>query len=246
MVSKEIREVLDEALAIGAAHDKESKRHRTATERLMARAAENVYAAHLVEAVSGNGFTPTRGGDVGRTEAKEAAQKGLVLSAKAYALIIGYSEAYVSRLYRLGFGMAAGVLDPNEKATDGPTRWQLISRAVGDSPEVGAVLGKDVAELPTVEALDTAINAALERRAAEREKAASEATWVPSAPSEQIGMLEELAAVIKVGRTLTPKQIDRVREVMDGLRATIEEWVEAQHEGHVPEQRRRERQTAGV
>lgn len=232
VVTKEVRKVFDEALAIGASHQREDKRHKTTVEKLMVRAAFNVYEAHLVEAVKPNGYTPVKRGAAGKEEVEEAARRGVPLTAKGYAQLIGYSEAYISRLYRLGHGMSAGVLDPNEKPENGngPTRWQLLSRQVGDSPEVAAVLGKDATEEPTIEALDQAIDAALKRRAQEREdaaaaEAAAEETWIPDKPSEQIGMLEELAEVVSSDKRLTPRQIDRVRKVMDTLRETIESWA---------------------
>lgn len=232
VVTKEVREVFDEALAIAASAQRESRRHKTTNEKLMQRAALNVYAAHLVEAVKPNGYTPRHRGQAGKEEVEEAARRGVPLTAKGYAMLIGYSESYISRLYRLGHGLAEGVLDPNEKPQngDGPTLWQLVSRTVGDSPEVGAVLGKDATEEPTIEALQEAVEAALKRRAQEREDAAAaaeaaEESWIPDKPSEQIGMLEELAEVVVSDRRLTPKQIDRVRKVMDELRELIESWA---------------------
>lgn len=222
--TKEIREVFAEALDIGVANEKERVRHRRATDRLMVRAAENVYAAHLVEAVHADGLVPANG-----EAACEAARKGVPLTAKGYAMVLGFSEAYVSRLYRLGFALAAGVVDPNERSRDGePTRWQLLSRAVGDTPEVGAVLGKDVDTLPTEEALDEAIQTAQTRRAQEREdkrNALPPPEWLPDKPNERIERLEELTEVVIHQPRLTPKQIDRLRQVMDELRETIEEWL---------------------
>lgn len=242
-INKETREVFEEAVAIGTAMDKEKTRHRNAGARLMVRAAENVYAAHLIEAIKPDGYVPTKGGAAGREEATAAAMQGKPLSAKAYSLLIGYSEAYISRLYRLGFGMAAGVLDPDETPKNGEkTRWQMVSREVGDTPEVGRVLGKDAPEVPDGAALDSAIEAARKRREAERTQRVAEresATWVPTAPSEQIGMLAELAEAISTGRTLSPRQVERVRVVMDMLRDTIETWIEEHRDGarSIPRQR---------
>lgn len=236
-VNKEVREVFEEAVAIGQAVDKEKTRHRNAGARLMARAAENVYAAHLIEVIRPDGFAPQRAGAAGRQEATDAALRGVPLAAKAYAMLIGFSEAYISRLYRLGFGMAAGVLDPDAHPEPGEkTPWQLVSRDVGDTPEVAKVLGKEAKGMPTPETLQAAISAAQERKAVEREQraadreAASKASWVPDRPSEQIGMMYELAEAIQSGRTLTPRQIERVRVVMDTLRDTIETWIEAHGE----------------
>lgn len=244
--NKEVREVFEEAIAIGLANDREKTRHRNATDRLMVRAAENVYAAHQAELVRPDGFSPRNTGGEARAEVRKAAEQGRALTAKGYALLIGFSESYISRLYRLGFGIAAGVLNPEETSKDGPTLWQQVSRQVGDSPEVAAVLGKEVEELPTVEALTEAVEAATERRRVEREQAAAlaaEETWMPTAPSEQIGMLEELADVLRGGRHLTPKQVERVSTVMDRLRELIEEWAEAESgkpSGSLPRQRERE------
>lgn len=240
-IKREVREVYEEACQIGQAKAREATRHRNANERLMVRAAENVYAAHLVEFVKPDGYTPRATGQEALDEIEAAVLQGKALTAKAYSMLIGFSEAYISRLYRLGFALAAGVVDPSEKQNGGATRWQLLSRAVGDSPEVAEVLGKDVTEVPTVERLDAAIDAAVERRARERleqaEKVAAEAGWIPSAPSEQIGMLEELSTVLRHGRTLTPKQIDRVRTVLDNLSALIEDWLAEQHEPTIPRQK---------
>ena len=244
--NKEVREVFEEAVAIGAAVEKEKSRHSNATARLMVRAAENVYAAHLVEAITPDGYVPVNGGAAGREEVEATARQGRSLSAKGYALLIGFSEAYISRLYRLGFGLAAGVLDPAEEPEPGEkTRWQMVSREVGDSPEIARVLGKDAKEFPTVEALDEAIEAAKvrrakerEHRAAEKEAAADENTWVPRTPSEQISRLHDLAEALTEGRKLTPRQIERVRVVMDSLRDLIESWIEEHGDGHVPMRRK--------
>lgn len=249
-VSKEVREVYEEAVAIGVANEREKSRHRNASDRLMARAAENVYAAHQLDLVRPNGYTPKATGAQGREEVKEAARRGVPLTAKAYAMLIGFSEAYISRLFRLGFGIAAGVLDPNEKPTNGGfTLWQQVSRRVGDTPEVGAVLGKNAEELPTRETLSAAIEAALQRRATDRQEVAAlaeEESWVPTAPSEQIGMMEELCNVLHNGRHLTNRQIDRVRIIMDGLRELIEEWTERERAGTLTEVQQRERVPAAT
>lgn len=241
-VTKEVREVYEEAVAIGVANDREKSRHRNASDRLMARAAENVYAAHQLDLVKPNGYTPKSTGAQGREEVKEAARRGVPLTAKSYAMLIGFSEAYISRLFRLGFGIAAGVLDPHEKPEGGrPTLWTQVSKRLGDTPEVGAVLGKNVEELPTRERLEAAIEAAMKRRASDRAEAAAlteEESWIPTAPSEQIGMMEELCTILHNGRHLTPRQIDRVRVVMDGLRELIEAWTAAEvGAGSLPEQR---------
>lgn len=233
-VKQEVREVFEEAVAIGSAHERERKRHRTTNERLMARAAKNVYAAHLLDLVKPNGFSPINMGSLGKEEAQEAASKGQALTARAYGLLIGYSEAYISRLYRLGFGIAAEVLDPEEVPEQGrATRWSLVSRQVGDTPEIGSVLGKDAKAIPTIEALDTAIEKAQKRRAKERAEAASRApageSIIPARTGERLDMLEAIAETIEHGRHLTPKQIERVQHVMDELRRTIEGWVEAEH-----------------
>lgn len=227
---KEARGVLDEALAIGVAIEKERTRHRNANEKTMVRAAENVYAAHLMELIDPQGYSPPHTGAQGREEAKAAATEGMVLTAKAYAMVLGYSEAYISRLFRLGFGMAAGVLNPDEVSSNGPTRWQLISRTLGDTPEVGEVLGKDVNVLPTEEALEAAIAKAQERKQRERAVAAAQRAEmpegpIPTRPSEQIDLLEDLVGTIEQGRHLTHRQIDRVRAVMDELRGFIEGWL---------------------
>lgn len=236
-VTEEVRNVFSEALAIGQARLKETTRHRNANEKLMVRAALNVYEAHIVEAVKPDGYAPNSTGAKGKAEVQEAAERGVPLTAKGFALLIGYSESYISRLYRLGHGITAGVLDPHEKPEpgNGPTLWQLVSRTVGDTPEVAAVLGKDVTEEPSIDALQDAVEMALKRKAAEREEAAAvaaeeEEAWIPHAPSEQIGMLEELAEVIHDGRTLTPRQIERVRKVMDELREVVESWVSTHSE----------------
>lgn len=228
-VNVDVREVFTEALAISAARAREGTRRRNFNEKMMVRAAENVYAAHLVEAVRPNGYTPSEGGIRGRELVEEHAARGIPLSAKGYAILLGYSEAYISRLYRLGFGLACGVLDPNEKSEGGPTLWQMLSRNVGDSPEVGEVLGKDAKEVPTLDKIEDAVRRAAERRAQEaedrRDAAAQESTWIPTAPSERLARLEELADSLKHGRHLTPHQIDRVRLVMDELRGFIEQWM---------------------
>ena len=232
---KEVREALHEAVLIGQSNSREAKRHRTTTEKIMVRAAENCYAAHLVGAVSADGFAPANTGETGKAQVREAAEAGKVLSAKGYALLIGYSPAYVSRLYRLGFGLAAGILDPNERPKQGPTRWQLISRQVGDSPEVGAVLGKDVEQLPTTQALDAAIEAALDRRAQERAAAAAAPPeWMPKPTGQRIDYLTELVEVIHDAPKFSATQVERLSHVLDTLRETIEAWmlghdIEAEH-----------------
>jgi len=230
-LKKEQRAVLDEALAIGTSVERERSRHRNANEKIMVRAAENVYAAHLVNMVDSTGFAPLHSGSQGRAEAREAAQSGKVLTARAYALVIGFSESYISRLYRLGFGIAAGVLDPAEETSNGPTRGQLLSRSLGDTPEVGEVLGKDVDTLPTVEALEAAIEKAQMRKREEQAEAATLRAEmpegpIPKRPSEQIDLLEDLVGTINKGRHLTERQIERVRRVMDEVRELIEAWVE--------------------
>lgn len=234
-ITKEAREVLDQALAIGSARLRERSRHTNANERLMARAAENCYAAHLVNMIDSTGFAPQHSGAQGRAEARAAAGEGKVLTAAAYAAVIGYSESYVSRLYRLGFAMAAGIVDPDEESAngEGPTMWQLLSRTVGDTPEVGQVLGKEVGVLPTREALDQAVKSAQERKAREREKerearAAMPEGPIPSRPSEQIDLLQDLVGTLSAGRHLTPRQIERVRATMDEMREMIEAWVEVE------------------
>ena len=204
----------------------------------MARAAENCYAAHQVNLIDSTGYAPPHSGAQGRAEARQAAQEGLVLTAGAYAQVIGYSESYVSRLFRLGFGMAAGILDPEEESQDGPTLWQTLSRTLGDTPEVGQVLGKDVSVLPTLEALEAAVAAAKERKARERDierqaRAAMPEGPIPSRPSEQIDLLQDLIGTLSAGRHLTPRQIERVRSSMDELREMVEAWVEMeQGTGH--------------
>lgn len=230
-VEKDQREVLDEALAIGTAVEREKSRHRNASEKMMVRAAKNVYEAHLVGIIDARGFTPRHGGEEGREEARAAAAEGKLLTAKSYGLVIGFSEAYISRLYRLGFGMAAGVLDPDEQSGNGPTRWQIISRTLGDTPEVGDVLGKDVAILPTHEALEDAIRRATERKAEERAAAAAAAAEMPEGPiprrpSDQIDLLQDLVGTLRNGRHLTPRQIERVQSTMDEIRQFIEEWMQ--------------------
>ena len=242
-IRKEAREVLEQALALGLAIDREKARHRKASEKVMVQAAENVYAAHLMELIDPGGFTPSEVGEAGRAQAREAAREGQVLTARAYGLILGYSEAYVSRLYRLGFGMAAGVLDPYETHEDGSlTRWQLLARSVGDTPEVGEVLGKDVGVLPTVEAVEAAIVKAQERKKAEREAAALERAQMPDGPipprpSEQIDLLQDLVSTIKHGRHLTPRQIERMQATMDEIRLLIEEWMSDEAPPVVPHAR---------
>lgn len=228
---KEARGVLDEALAIGTQIEKERTRHRNTNEKVMVRAASNVYAAHLMDLIDPTGYSPPHTGAQGREEAKAACQEGMVLTAKAYSMVLGYSEAYISRLFRLGFGMAAGVLNPDETSTNGPTRWQIVSRNLGDTPEVGAVLGKDVSVLPTDEALEAAIASAQERKSRERAEAAAQKAAepegpIPNRPSEQIDLLEDLMGTLEHGRHLTPRQIERVRHVMDEMRQFIEAWME--------------------
>lgn len=230
-IKREAREVLDEALAIGSARVRERSRHANANEKLMARAAENCYAAHLVNMVDSTGFAMTHSGALGRAEARQAAQEGKVLTAAAYAAVIGFSESYVSRLYRLGFAMAAGIVDPNEESEAGPTLWQQLSRTVGDTPEVGKVLGKEVDTLPTREQLEEAVTAAQERKARERAlereaRAAMPEGPIPSRPSEQIDLLQDLVGTLSGGRHLTARQIERVRATMDEMRHMIEAWVE--------------------
>jgi hypothetical protein len=227
---KEARGVLDEALAIGVQIEKERTRHRNANEKTMVRAASNVYAAHLMELIDPQGYSPPHPGAQGREEAKAAATEGMVLTAKAYAMVLGYSEAYISRLFRLGFGMAAGVLNPDEVSSNGPTRWQLLSRTLGDTPEIGAVLGKDVNVLPTEEAVEEAIAKAKERKQKERAVAAAQRAEmpegpIPQRPSEQIDLLEDLMGTLAEGRHLTQRQIERVRHVMDEMRGFIETWM---------------------
>lgn len=235
---KEARGVLDEALAIGLAIEKERTRHRNTNEKTMVRAANNVYAAHLMELIDPQGYSPPHTGAQGREEAKAAATEGMVLTAKAYAMVIGYSEAYISRLFRLGFGMAAGVLNPDEVSSNGPTRWQLLSRSLGDTPEIAAVLGKDVNVLPNEEALEAAIAKAQERKQRERAEAAAARAAepegpIPQRPSEQIDLLEDLMGTLAEGRHLTQRQIDRVRHVMDEMRGFIESWMkEEEATGH--------------
>lgn len=229
-LKREAREILDQALAIGTAIERERTRHRNSNEKIMVRAAENVYAAHLMELIDPQGYSPPHTGAQGRDEAKAAATEGMVLTARAYAMVLGYSEAYISRLFRLGFGIAAGVLNPDEVSSNGPTRWQIISRQLGDTPEVGKVLGKDVSVLPTEEALEAAIAAAQERKSKERAVAAAQRASEPEGPipqraSEQIDLLEDLVGAIEQGRHLTHRQIDRVRAVMDELRGHIETWM---------------------
>lgn len=232
---KEARGVLDEALAIGLQIEKERTRHSNANEKIMVRAASNVYAAHLMELIDPQGYSPPHTGAQGREEAKAAATEGMVLTAKAYSLVLGYSEAYISRLFRLGFGMAAGVLDPEEESSDGPTKWQLLSRTLGDTPEIGAVLGKDVNVLPTKEALEEAIGKAQERKQKERAVAAAQRAEmpegpIPQRPSEQIDLLEDLVGTLMEGRRLTQRQIERVRHAMDEMRGLIETWISEEEE----------------
>lgn len=229
-LKQEQREVLDTALSIGSARVRERSRHSNANEKLMARAAENCYAAHLVNMIDSTGYAPAHSGAQGRAEARKAAQEGLVLTAGAYAQVIGFSESYVSRLYRLGFGMAAGILDPDEESDDGPTLWQVLSRTLGDTPEVGRVLGKEVDTLPTLEAVQEAVAAAKERKARERDierqaAAAMPEVPIPTRPSEQIDLLQDLVGTLSGGRHLTARQIDRVRATMDELREMVEAWV---------------------
>ena len=230
---KEAREVLDQARSLGTALEKERKRHHTTNEKCMVQAANNVYSAHLLGLIDPNGYVPPHGGAAGKSEAREAAKEGVILTAKAYAMILGYSEAYISRLYRLGFALAAGVVDPEETREDNqPTRWQLLSRSLGDTPEIGAVLGKDVGVLPTEETMQAAIEAAQERKSRERAEAARRRHEepegpIPTRPSEQIDLLEDLIGTIKAGRRLTNRQIARVQGAMDEIREMIEDWMQS-------------------
>lgn len=233
MTSAQQRECLKEVLTLGSTLDRERTRHKNANEKLMVQAANTVYAAHLVGAVDASGYTPPHSGGLGKGEARQAAYDGKIITAKALALILGFSEAYVSRLYRLGFGIASGVLDPEETPegdSGAKTRWQLVSRTLGDTPEVGAVLGKEASTLPTGEMIDAAVTAAQERKQRERaDRAAQRAQEpegaIPSRPSEQIDLLEEVIGALKSGRHVTPRQIARVQGCLDELREFIEDWM---------------------
>ena len=113
----------------------------------------------------------------------------------------------------------------------GDERWAALSRGLADTPEVGAVLGKEADTLPTVEALDTAMEAARKRKQDERDEAsAMEAMdeildWVPSSQGERLERLETLVAHIEHGRHLTHNQIERLQKVMDEIRGYIEQWI---------------------